>query len=316
MSTRLPPSDEERAAAAAAQPRNAETSDSYLQCVECSALYVVEPEELEGAPRVVGCSACLHEWYASEADLLWGEDDALGALTEKNSFEAKSRSAKEDTQRAMNAAQGVDLSTKKDNMAKVPTMRDENKRDEQKRKDEVEVRRRKPEPANVGASSKAGPIDEAGEKQGVEKEQEEQSRFNVFVGNLSFRATEEDLYRAFSGYGAVLKCQVPADPSGASRGYGFVEMRSRVSGLKAIESLQGTSIMGRDVSLNEARPRKDNPALRKQQARTGWATRDRPRSRDFASRASGDARGTSGFRKDKKQQKEGAPDRLKYSNNS
>lgn len=302
MASRPSPSDEERATAAAATSHSSESHDSYLQCVECSALYVVEPEELEGAPRVVGCSTCLHEWYASEADLLWGEDEALAALTEDNSFESRTRRTREDGRKAFAFAQGFEGKKEQSFSARLRDGRKEGKnREERKGEDEMEVGKRKTEPAKVETEGRGG-----------EREGEEEPRFNVFVGNLSFRATEEDLYRAFSGYGAVLKCQVPADSSGASRGYGFVEMRSRESGLRAIDSLQGTSILGRDVSLNEARPKKDYSTIRKQQARAGWGARDNRRSRDFVSRTSGDARPASGFRRDKKQ-KESAQDRLKSS---
>lgn len=301
MSTRPVPSDDERVAAAAATSRSSEAHDSYLQCVECSALYVVEPEELEGAPRVVGCSACLHEWYASEADLLWGEDEALAALTEDSSFAARSRRAREDARKAFAAAQGIEGTREQMVNASGGEVRKEgNKREEGNGQEEGEIGKRKTESAKVGVKGKEREsyvgLGERKEEQG-----EEEPHFNVFVGNLSFRATEEDLYRAFSGYGAVLKCQVPADQSGASRGYGFVEMRNRKSGLRAIESLQGTSILGRDVSLNEARPRKDYSAVRRQQSRAAWRTRDNRRSRDFVSRTSGDSRHASGFRRDKKQ---------------
>lgn len=313
LSAAASPSDEDRAAAAAAAPssRNSDTAESYLQCVECAAVYVVEPEELEGAPRVVGCSACLHEWYASEADLLWGEEEALSALAAHASFEAKSKTVKSEGERAINAAKGVGTAMKKDVPAPAMTAKTAEKNKPGGEKDGA------PEAAVL---SKDPTRDSPGENRSSTSKQEadKEGHFNVFVGNLSFRATEEDLYRAFSGYGAVLRCQVPADQSGASRGYGFVEMRTRESALKAIESLQGTSIMGRDVSLNEARPRKEGFVAKKQQSRTGWSSRARSNSRDFASRASGDGRTSpqSGFRKDRKQQKEGTKDRLKYSKNS
>lgn len=198
-------------------------ANSYLQCVQCLALYAVEPEELDGTPRVVGCSACLHEWFACEEDLLCGEEEALAALAADTSFEARNRREKDAAARkAVVAARGV----------RVEQEGGEGKMEREER----------------GEDGGRGEID---------------TRFNVFVGNLSFRATEEDLYRAFSGYGAVLKCQVPADASGASKGYGFVEMSSRECGIRAIECLQGTSILGRDVSLNEARPRKEFVAGRR-----------------------------------------------------
>lgn len=292
--------------------------ESYLQCVECAAVYVVEPEELEGAPRVVGCSACLHEWYASESDLLWGEEDALSALAAHASFEAKSRSAKVEGQKAMNAAKGVENTPKKQIRA---DLNGEKKAEESKMEKGKVQKGLKSGASEVAATEKHATIDRTPSGSQFARTRTETGNddvhFNVFVGNLSFRATEEDLYRAFSGYGAVLRCQVPADPSGASRGYGFVEMRSRESALRAIKALQGTSIMGRDISLNEARPRREPISSRKQHSRTSWASRNRSKSRDLIGRA-GDARNSSqsGFRKDKKQQKEGTKDRLKYSKNS
>lgn len=77
----------------------------------------------------------------------------------------------------------------------------------------------------------------------------------VFCGNLSFRATEEDLFVAFSGYGVLIKCQIPMDGGGGSRGYGFVEFASERDAETAIDCLQGMSILGRDISLSKARPR-------------------------------------------------------------
>lgn len=81
--------------------------------------------------------------------------------------------------------------------------------------------------------------------------------FHIFIGNLSFRANEQDLVRAFAAYGPVRTAQIPTDGTGASRGYGFVEMARKSDGLRAMRALQGVSVVGRDISLSEARPRRD-----------------------------------------------------------
>lgn len=325
--------------------------DSYLQCPQCFAMYHVEADELEGPPRIVACSACLHEWYASGETLIWGDDTALDAI---HAADAATSDTDRSDEKAMAAVRGVQSVRRSPN----PNISD-------KQSDSVATSGTKTDKnfesgkgAAMGTSfpdagkvvnQRAGPplevdddtdefdydddgdgdhnmddgvddavhdrvndgvddgVDEAGSDQSespglddavssqffiptqqndvssttrseldTEKTtrrkgkdsnnlqtfkdpnrvQQDDSPLSVFVGNLSFRATEEDLYRAFSGYGAVLSCQVPSDPSsGASKGYGFVEMQNRSSALRAIESLQGASILGRDVSLNVARPR-------------------------------------------------------------
>lgn len=241
---------------------------SYLLCVECSALYEVEPEELEGPPRVVSCSACLHEWYATEADLLWGEEQALEALNADNSFEARSRRKQEEAalkaasvarqpeQNGMSKGSGPSVNGRALRGGIAANQEREETPEATAEPQRVVAKAKDPPQEDRSASRKSASSHEDGENGAVGNRAEE--RFTVFVGNLSFRATKEDLYRAFSGYGAVLRCDVPADASGMSRGYGFVEMRSRESALRAIESLQGTSIMGRDICLNEARPRRES----------------------------------------------------------
>jgi len=79
---------------------------------------------------------------------------------------------------------------------------------------------------------------------------------NIYVGNLSFSVTEEDLRTAFSAYGAVEKAAVISDKmSGQSRGFGFVEMPNKDEAIKAIESLNGKDLKGRNLKVNEAQPR-------------------------------------------------------------
>jgi RNA recognition motif-containing protein len=79
---------------------------------------------------------------------------------------------------------------------------------------------------------------------------------NLYVGNLSFSTTSDDLRSAFEAYGTVSSAQVVMDrDTGRSRGFGFVEMSD--GGDAAIEALDGTDLQGRTISVNEARPRAD-----------------------------------------------------------
>ncbi len=81
---------------------------------------------------------------------------------------------------------------------------------------------------------------------------------NIYVGNLSFEATESDVETAFAEFGDVKSVNVIKDrETGRSRGFGFVEMRNREAGLEAIEALDQQSIRGRDVTVNEAKPREN-----------------------------------------------------------
>jgi cold-inducible RNA-binding protein len=78
----------------------------------------------------------------------------------------------------------------------------------------------------------------------------------IFVGSLSFDATEEDLKQSFSQAGTVVSTFIPVDKmTGRKRGFGFVEMATNEEAAKAIEMLNGTEIHGRPVALNEAQPK-------------------------------------------------------------
>ena len=80
--------------------------------------------------------------------------------------------------------------------------------------------------------------------------------FNIYVGNLSFDTSEADLRAAFEAHGEVLKANIITDrDTGRSRGFGFVEMESREDGMKAIEALNETELSGRNLTVNEAKPR-------------------------------------------------------------
>jgi cold-inducible RNA-binding protein len=78
------------------------------------------------------------------------------------------------------------------------------------------------------------------------------------VGNLSFQTSSEDLQQLFSQAGTVESASVVEDrDTGRSRGFGFVEMASKEEGEKAIEQFNGTDLGGRNLTVNEARPRED-----------------------------------------------------------
>ena len=81
---------------------------------------------------------------------------------------------------------------------------------------------------------------------------------NIYVGNLSWSATAEDLTALFSQHGAVSRSQIIMDrETGRSRGFGFVEMANDQEASKAIENLNGFQFQGRPLTCNEARPREE-----------------------------------------------------------
>jgi RNA recognition motif-containing protein len=79
---------------------------------------------------------------------------------------------------------------------------------------------------------------------------------NIYVGNLSFGATEDSVRALFETHGAVGRVNICTDrDTGQPRGFGFVEMASDAEGEKAIAALNGTDLDGRTLSVNEARPK-------------------------------------------------------------
>lgn len=317
-------------------------ASSFLQCVECHAVYAVDSEELEGEPRIVRCCACLHEWYASELDLIWGDRDAAAAIeTDRIVNKQKSERVKkgiyidEDQRDArkhslgsaandIKGAEGMDMQSTdsispgvigetpspqpsassgigdtsstlaeqpcaeemqalsenmlsgEDQMEKSTGCTSTSRVGDQDGSDQMSMKRESQNRLNDvlenDASRQASPSEAIGQpRQNPEKScstsavsnsidgndtASRPSSYNIFVGNLSFRATEKDLYRAFSGYGHVIRCQIPFDSIGCSRGYGFVEMSTEEEGSKAVGHLQGASILGREVNLCKARARK------------------------------------------------------------
>lgn len=82
---------------------------------------------------------------------------------------------------------------------------------------------------------------------------------SIYVGNLSYDVTEEDLTEVFQEHGSVKRVQLPTDrETGRPRGFGFVEMESDSEEDSAIEALDGAEWMGRKLKVNKARPRQDN----------------------------------------------------------
>ncbi|MDH3306986.1 MAG: RNA-binding protein [Acidimicrobiia bacterium] len=80
---------------------------------------------------------------------------------------------------------------------------------------------------------------------------------NIYVGNLSFRATEGELESLFATYGEVTSASIITDrDTGRSRGFGFVEMPDSDAARRAIEALEGSDMEGRRLTVNEARPRR------------------------------------------------------------
>ncbi|MCP4610926.1 MAG: RNA-binding protein [Planctomycetes bacterium] len=81
---------------------------------------------------------------------------------------------------------------------------------------------------------------------------------NIYVGNLSHDANEDNLREAFEAFGQVESVNIIKDRfSGESRGFGFVEMPSKQEAEKAIEEMNGKDLVGRAVNVNEARPKTD-----------------------------------------------------------
>lgn len=82
---------------------------------------------------------------------------------------------------------------------------------------------------------------------------------NIYAGNLSRDVNEDDLKEAFAAFGTVVSANVIKDKfSGESKGFGFVEMSSKEDGQASIDGLNGQDLKGREMRINEARPRSDN----------------------------------------------------------
>lgn len=83
---------------------------------------------------------------------------------------------------------------------------------------------------------------------------------NLYVGNLSYQTMDDDLHNAFAAYGEVSSAKIIMDrDTGRSKGFGFVEMPNDDEARAAIEALDNSDLNGRDIKVNEARPRTDAP---------------------------------------------------------
>jgi cold-inducible RNA-binding protein len=83
---------------------------------------------------------------------------------------------------------------------------------------------------------------------------------NIYVGNLSRDVAESDLKEAFQAFGEITTCNIIKDKfTGESRGFGFVEMPNKDEAEKAIAGMNGKDLKGRNLTVNEARPRTDRP---------------------------------------------------------
>ncbi|WP_036892060.1 RNA-binding protein, partial [Prochlorococcus marinus] len=79
---------------------------------------------------------------------------------------------------------------------------------------------------------------------------------SIFVGNLPFRAEQEDVIQLFAPYGEVANCSLPLErDTGRKRGFAFIEMADEAAEAAAIEALQGAELMGRPLRINKAEPR-------------------------------------------------------------
>jgi RNA recognition motif-containing protein len=86
---------------------------------------------------------------------------------------------------------------------------------------------------------------------------------SIYVGNLPYEVTQEDLNNVFAEYGTVKRVYLPTDrETGRLRGFGFVEMESETEEDSAIEALDGAQWMGRELKINKAKPReRDNKSF-------------------------------------------------------
>lgn len=86
---------------------------------------------------------------------------------------------------------------------------------------------------------------------------------NIYVGNLNYQVTNEELKEVFTEYGEVASANVIMDrETGRSKGFGFVEMPDDSAAEEAINGLNGSSYMGRNLRVNQAKPREDRPPRR------------------------------------------------------
>lgn len=101
---------------------------------------------------------------------------------------------------------------------------------------------------------------------------------NIFVGNLSYSTTEQELEAAFSQYGSVERASVIRDrDTGQARGFAFVEMTNKSEAINAIQGLNGQELNGRPLKVNEARPKDDRGGGGGNRGGGGFGRRREPR---------------------------------------
>jgi RNA recognition motif-containing protein len=84
---------------------------------------------------------------------------------------------------------------------------------------------------------------------------------NIYVGNLPYSVTDADLHQTFSRFGEVSQVNLISDKfSGQSKGFGFVEMANNSQADTAIKALNGTDMKGRNITVNQAKPKTDRPS--------------------------------------------------------
>ena len=94
---------------------------------------------------------------------------------------------------------------------------------------------------------------------------------NIFVGHLSFTATEQDLRQLCEAYGVVDRVHIVTDrDTGRPRGFGFVEMPENAAATAAMQGLQGQQLAGRALTVNAAKPREPRREPRREFGRSRW----------------------------------------------
>jgi RNA recognition motif-containing protein len=100
----------------------------------------------------------------------------------------------------------------------------------------------------------------------IQKSRKKGVIMNIYVGNLSFQLTEEELEAAFKAFGEVTSVNIIRDRfSGQSKGFGFVEMAVQAEAERAVRELDGSELKGRNIKVNEAKPRTDRPPRSRRQ---------------------------------------------------
>jgi|ERR687886_1623536 RNA recognition motif-containing protein len=101
---------------------------------------------------------------------------------------------------------------------------------------------------------------------------------SIYVGNLSYEVSKDDLSEIFSEYGTVNRVQLPTDrETGKLRGFAFVEMATEAEEAAAIDALDGAEWMGRDLKVNKAKPRED----RRPSGGGNWGNNNRSSRRNY-----------------------------------